>query len=84
MNETVSTSDTSDNQQAHPHVESENLCHHSSESASSPSPPSTTTLEEKDLVVLPVRELNKVLKKAGFSQKKVLEIKKLRRRLLNR
>ena len=35
-------------------------------------------------MVLPVRELNKVLKKAGFTQKKVLEIKKLRRRLLNR
>ena len=42
------------------------------------------TLEEKDLVVLPVRELNKVLKRAGLSQKKALEIKKLRRRLLNR
>lgn len=45
---------------------------------------STLLLEEKDLVLLPVRELNKVIKKAGFPKKKAMEIKKLRRRLLNR
>ena len=56
------------------------MCHHSESGSSRLS----TTLEEKDLVLLPVRELNKVLKKAGFTQRKVLEIKKLRRRLLNR
>ena len=67
-------------QQVLPHVESENSGHR----FESVSPPPLTTLEERDLVVLPVRELNKVLKRAGFSPKKVLEIKKLRRRLLNR
>ena len=31
-----------------------------------------------------MRELNKVIKRAGFPKKKAMEIKKLRRRLLNR